>query len=738
MKSTFTVRGMTCASCVSAVERTLASQVGVMHVSVNLATQKATIEYDHTQVTPEMMQSSLHRIGYELEIQNLSSSSEDEALQMTTEKRKLLRKRLRMVIVFTLSMVIMYLSMMDMSSKATPYLVWGLSTIVLFVFGFPFYQKAFRLAASGQVTMDTLISLSTGIAYLFSVFNTIYPEFWETRGLEAHLYFDAATMILAFVMLGKYLEERATQQTTMAIKKLMALQPKTVVRILQDQTFETIPVAEVLSGDILLVKPGERIPVDGRVYTGHSYVDEHMLTGESLPIEKNPASLVYTGTINQQSVLHIVAEKVGSETVLSQMIRMVEEAQGSKAPIQRLVDKISAVFVPLVILIALVSFITWFLLGGTYGWVYGLLSMMTVLVIACPCALGLATPTALMVGIGKAAERGLLIKNAESLERAHRITDMVFDKTGTLTTGTIQVGHSWWSDPSDQAEGEPILYAIERQSDHPLAKGMIRSIMVETDRIPKVSSLIELPGKGILAKVSEKTYWVGNRAMMEERKIYLSDNALALSQQWEEGGHSLVWFVEENELKAVYALMDQVSDRAALAIQALKDRAIKVHLISGDQQRVVSTVANKLNIEQYKYGVLPAEKSAYIRNIQQAGGVVAMIGDGINDSQALALADVSMAMGKGTDIAMEVSDITILSNDLTAIPYAITLSQRTYRTIKQNLFWAFVYNVVGLPIAAGMLYPLNGFLLNPMLASAAMALSSVSVVMNSLRLRLAN
>lgn len=726
---------MTCASCVSAVERTLASQQGVTEVSVNLASHKATITYNDEQITPEAMQSSLHRIGYELEIEDPSEMMEN-ALVQTTEKKRLLIKRLKLMGVFTLSMLIMYLSMLEVHTLGQSYLIWALTSVVLFGFGFTYYKKAFRLAASGQVTMDTLISLSTGIAYLFSVFNTVYPEFWELRGLEAHLYFDASSMILAFVMLGKHLEEQATHQTTTAIKKLMALQPKTVVRIIKDQLFETIPIALVQPQDVLLVKPGERIPVDGRVRAGHSYVDEHMLTGESIPTEKNPASLVFTGTINQQSVLHIVADKVGSETLLSQMIRMVEEAQGSKAPIQRLVDKVSAIFVPVVILLAILTYVSWNFLGGPYGWVHGLLSMITVLVIACPCALGLATPTALMVGIGKAAERGLFIKNAESLERAHRITDMVFDKTGTLTTGSIQVSQRWWLDPADQAIGEYILYAIERQSNHPLAKGITQSFALESDRLPTVSSIIEIPGKGILASVSGKTYWVGNQALMEERKILIPEKALMLSHLWQEQGHSLVWFAEEGQLKALYALMDQLSDQALSTIESLKASSITVHLVSGDQQRVVAHVANTLNIEEYRFGVLPAEKSAYIKALQDKGRVVAMIGDGINDSQALALADVSIAMGKGTDIAMEVSDITVLSNDISALPYAISLSKKTYRTIKENLFWAFIYNIVGLPLAAGVLYPINGFLLNPMIASAAMAMSSVSVVLNSLRLRL--
>jgi Cu2+-exporting ATPase len=726
---------MTCASCVSAVERTLASQQGVTEVSVNLASHKATITYNDELITPEAMQSSLHRIGYELEIEEPSAMT-DNPLVQAVEKKRLFIKRLTLIGVFTLSMLIMYLSMLEVPTLGLSYVIWVLTSVVLFGFGFPYYKKAYRLATAGQVTMDTLISLSTGVAYLFSVFNTVYPEFWELRGLEAHLYFDASSMILSFVMLGKYLEEQATHQTTTAIKKLMALQPKTVIRIVTDQLFETIPIAHVEPGDVLLVKPGDRIPVDGRVKAGHSYVDEHMLTGESIPTEKNPASQVFTGTINQQSVLHIVADKVGSETLLSQMIRMVEESQGSKAPIQRLVDKVSAIFVPVVILLAIFTFVSWIFLGGSYGWVHGLLSMITVLVIACPCALGLATPTALMVGIGKAAERGLFIKNAESLERAHRITDIVFDKTGTLTTGSIQVNHRWWLDPADQAVGECILYAIERQSNHPLAKGITQSLALESDLLPTVSSIIEIPGKGILASVSGKTYWVGNQALIEERKTVIPDKVLTMSQLWQDQGHSLVWFAEGGRLKALYALMDQLSDQAQSTIHLLKTSSIKVHLVSGDQQRVVTHVANTLDIAEYRFGVLPAEKSAYIRALQEKGSVVAMIGDGINDSQALALADVSIAMGKGTDIAMEVSDITVLSNDISAIPYAITLSQKTYQTIKQNLFWAFIYNMVGLPIAAGVLYPINGFLLNPMIASAAMALSSVSVVLNSLRLRI--
>lgn len=581
--------------------------------------------------------------------------------------------------------------------------------------------------------MDTLVALSTGVAYVFSVFNTLYPEFWHQRGMHAHVYFESSAVVITFILLGKLLEEKAKGNTSFAIKKLMGLQAKTVILMKPDNTEIEIPISEVKVGDELLLKPGAKIAVDGKVLSGDSYVDESMISGEPIPLEKSKGSSVLAGTINQKGSLRYVAEKVGSETLLSQIIQAVKDAQGSKAPVQKMVDKIAAVFVPVVIGIALFTLLMWIIFGGAHGFTQGLLAMVTVLVIACPCALGLATPTAIMVGVGKAAEQGILIKDAESLERAKKINAIVLDKTGTITEGHPKVNAINWFVEEDPSWNN-ILYSIEKSSEHPLADAIAQYLQSSAQYLQEIKVRARV-GKGIEAHIGQEKYYVGNIHFMEEMKIESSTHAKYWVREELDKAHTVVLFADDKNVLAAISISDQIKEKSKAAIQELKEKGIDVYMLTGDNAQTAKHVAMEVGIRYYKANMLPADKSAFIIDLQKQGKVVAMVGDGINDSNALAQADVSIAMGKGSDIAMDVAKTTIISSDLSKIYTLIHLSKRSVRTIHQNLFWAFIYNLIGIPIAAGVLYPFNGFLLDPMIAGAAMALSSVSVVLNSLRLK---
>ena len=610
------------------------------------------------------------------------------------------------------------------------YVVWILSTPVVFVLGRSFFANAWKQLKHATCNMDTLVALSTGIAYIFSVFNLFFPEFWLSRGIEPHVYFEASSVIIAFIMLGRLLEERAKRNTSSAIRKLMGLQPKTVtIQTLEGERI--LPVTSVCQGDIVIVKPGERIAVDGVVNEGQSYVDESMLSGEPVPVRKQKDSKVYAGTINQKGSFRFVADKIGQDTLLAQIIRMVQDAQGSKAPVQKLVDKIASVFVPTIIVIALISLVAWLVLAPENGFTHGMLALVTVLIIACPCALGLATPTAIMVGIGKGAEHGILIKNAESLEVARKIDTVVLDKTGTLTEGHPQVTDAVWL--AEDARTKSILVSLEKRSEHPLAEAI--RCFVENASVFEVERFGVLDGRGIEGLVDGKKYYAGSLALLEEKGIRIETSLHTKAQKWLEEAKTVIALADEEQALGILAITDKLKPTSVQAMEELHRQGIDVWMLTGDQPEAAREVAKQAGITHFKAGVLPQEKATFIKELQLQGKKVAMVGDGINDSAALAQADLSIAMGQGSDIAIDTSMVTILSSDLVKISDTIRLSQLTVRTIRQNLFWAFFYNLIGVPIAAGVLYPINGFLLNPMIGGAAMSFSSVSVVTNSLRLR---
>lgn len=594
-----------------------------------------------------------------------------------------------------------------------------------------FFVNAWKQAKHRSANMDTLVALSTGIAYLFSVFNMLFADFWHQRGLHAHVYFEAAAVIIAFILLGKLLEERAKGNTSSAIKKLMGLQPKTVIVVQADGTEKQTAIEDVSAGDVILVKPGEKIAVDGMVISGNSYVDESMLSGEPVPVLKKEKEKVFAGTINQKGSFRFRAVKVGKETMLAHIIKRVQDAQGSKAPVQKLVDRIAGIFVPTVIGIAILTFTLWLILGGENGVVQGLLAAVTVLVIACPCALGLATPTAIMVGVGKGAENGILIKDAESLELAKKVNAIVLDKTGTITEGRPQVTGIKWLNNEDTAK--EILLSIEKQSEHPLAEAVVKHLGdVATTSLSMFDSIT---GKGAKADHDNETYYVGNKKLLAENNIAIAGELQDYTEEWGKQSKTVIWFANSKKALAVIAIADKIKETSVQAIREMQEMGIDLYMLTGDNEATAKAIAEQTGIKHYKAEVLPQHKADFVKELQSKGKVVAMVGDGINDSTALATADVSIAMGKGSDIAMDVAKMTIISSDLTKIPQAIRLSKQTVATIKQNLFWAFIYNVIGIPVAAGILYPVNGFLLNPMIAGAAMALSSVSVVSNSLRLK---
>lgn len=728
IKKTFPVLEMSCASCAVNTESILKSQQGVVNAAVNFATATVAVEYIPGVINPIDLKKAVQSGGYDLLVEeNKDEANTIENLQQ--EKFALLKKRTYWALAFSVPLVIVSMFFMNM-----PYaneIMWLFSTPVVLWLGKDFFINAWKQAKHRTSNMDTLVALSTGVAYTFSVFNTLFPDFWHKRGLHAHVYFEAAAVVITFILLGKLLEEKAKGNTSAAIKKLMGLQPKSVI-IINESGHETeIPLEQVQIGDIVLVKPGEKIAVDGTLISGNSYVDESMLSGEPVPVFKNENEKVFSGTINQKGSFQFRAEKIGSDTMLAQIIKMVQDAQGSKAPAQKLADKIAGVFVPIVIIIAVASFIIWTIFGGDNGFTQGLMALVTVLVIACPCALGLATPTAIMVGVGKGAEMGILIKDAESLEQAKKINAVVLDKTGTITEGKPLVNNEFWS--TEDKHLKQILYSIEKQSEHPLAEAVVKHLNTQT----KISLLNfeSITGKGAKAVFENETYFVGNKTLLEEKEISIENTLLKTAEQWSEEAKTVIWFSNSQKALAIYAIADQIKPNSKDAIAELQRNGIEVYMLTGDNEATAKAIAKNVGISHYKAGVLPEQKAIFIKELQTNGKVVAMVGDGINDSTALAQADVSIAMGKGSDIAIDVAKMTIISSDLKKIPEAILLSKATVATIKQNLFWAFIYNLIGIPIAAGILYPVNGFLLNPMLAGAAMALSSVSVVSNSLRLK---
>ena len=732
IKKTFPVTGMSCASCAASVETTLKEEPGVINAAVNYANSSASVEYAPNIADIQHFKKSVQSSGYDLIIEN-NETVTDELEKQKQSAYQRLRKRTLFSIIFSVPIVLV--GMVFMNIPYANYIMWALATPVVFIFGKQFFISAIKQAKHRSVNMDTLVALSTGIAYLFSVFNTLYPQFWISRGLEAHVYFEAAAVIISFILLGKMMEEKAKSNTSSAIKKLIGLQPKTVVKINKDGSEIVIKIAEVNEGDKLLVKPGDKIPVDGLVISGSSFVDESMISGEPMPLEKKKDATVFAGTINQKGSFVFEATKVGSDTLLAHIIKMVEEAQGSKAPVQKLADKIAGIFVPVVIAVAVVSFIVWIIFGGVNGLTYGLLAMITVLVIACPCALGLATPTAIMVGVGRGAENGILIKDAESLEQAKNINAIVLDKTGTITEGKPKVVEIVWKEDENIEELSSLLYRLESQSEHPLADAISQYFQSKNIPRKKISQFESLTGSGVSAIFNDKKYFAGSYKLMLENKISISDEIKSKTEKWLKDSFTVIWFADEKNTLTAVAIADKIKPTSKEAVHQLQEMGIEVYMITGDNKKTAAAVARNVGIKNFMAEVLPDAKAGFVKELQQQGKKVAMVGDGINDSQALALADVSIAMGKGTDIAMDVAKMTLISSDLNHIPKAIQLSKQTVKVIHQNLFWAFIYNVIGIPIAAGILFPFTGFLLNPMIAGAAMALSSVSVVSNSLRLK---
>ncbi len=727
-KEIFHVLGMGCAGCATKVQNALSKREGVTEAKVNFADSTVMIEYDTT-LPPSALQKTVEETGYELIIENEENQSE----KLQQEEYRRLKRRTWGAILLSLPVFVIGMFFMHM-----PYANWimlACTLPVLLIFGRDFYVNAWKQIKHGSANMDTLVAVSTGIAFLFSLFNTLYPSYWINRGMEPHVYYEASSVIIALILVGRLLEYRAKANTSTAIRKLMGLQPQSVIRLSKEGTEQEIPVKAVREGDILLVKPGDKIPVDGEVTEGVSFIDESMITGEPVAVEKTSGSKVYAGTLNQKGSFQFKAEKVGSSTVLAQIIRMVQEAQGSKAPVQKLVDKIAGIFVPVVVGIALLTFAVWMLAGGEGAFTHALLTSVTVLVIACPCALGLATPTAIMVGIGKGAENNILIRDAESLEQLCKVTAVVLDKTGTITEGKPTVTHILWYPESDADIYMPVLLYMEKKSEHSLADAVVEYL-----RNKGITSFLNgqfqsITGQGVQSTIDGKNYFIGNLHLLETHGIKPNDTQQMQADNWSREGKTVVYFADDRQIIALIAIADRVKAGSLPAIRYMQKQGLQIYMLTGDNTLTAKTIAETVGLTRFKAEVLPSEKADFVKELQQRGAVVAMIGDGINDSQALAQADVSIAMGKGSDIAIDVAKITLTTSDLNVLPKTFRLSRQTVSAIRQNLFWAFIYNLIGIPIAAGILYPCCDFLLNPMIAAAAMAFSSVSVVSNSLRIK---
>ena len=760
IEKTYPVKGMSCASCSAHVGKALRSVEGVVEVNVNLPMNRATVKFDDAACTAQQLQQSVERMGFELIIDQTDDegthifadeevasekNSANELNQTTpnTSNKKSTSKKC--VVNHNETLKQMQRNAWGALAIAIPLLVLGiiphlfagqevascfLAAFSLWKYGRLFYAPAWKLLKHGTSNMDTLVALSISVSFIYSFCNLFFPQWFISHGMQPHLYFDSVGVITAFILLGRMLEARAKHRTTNSIRKLMQLQPKQVVCVFPNGKEVTKQVNDVKTGDVLLARPGDRIAVDGEVITGASNVDESSLSGEPIPVEKSIGDKVMAGTINKNGTLHYRAEKRATDTLLAQIVRMVQEAQGSKVPVQALVDRIAAVFVPTIIGISLITLIAWILLDSANGLTHGLVAMVSVLVIACPCSLGLATPTAIIVGIGRGASAGILIKDATCLEIAEKINAVVLDKTGTITVGHPEVKAAWFESDSE-SQWRNILLSLERQSEHPLAEAVCTFLKNETTC--KVENFTALPGNGVSGCIEGCTYYAGSLKWMQEKNITLTATQHQFANNYTHQACSLVALTDGTKILALLALTDEVKSTSATAIKQLKALGIETYMLTGDNAQTAAVVASEVGIDHYVAHTLPADKANFVKQLQAEGKKVAMVGDGINDSAALAVADLSIAMGRGSDIAIDTAMLTLLTSDLLRLPQAIRLSARTVRTIRQNLFWAFFYNVVSVPIAAGVLYPICGFMLSPMIAGAAMALSSVSVVTNSLR-----
>lgn len=719
---------MTCAACAVSVENTLQKQKGVKEASVNYANNSVKLAFDEKTVSFKRLQKSVNSAGYQL---NQVQSSDT----LANEKAKALRKaRSEFIIALGFGAVVFVLSMFIGAFTFKNEVLLVLSLPVVFWSGRGFFVGAWKQLRHGRTNMDTLIAFGTGSAMLFSIFNTFWPRVLRDQGVVPHVYYESAAVIITFILLGKYLEERAKHSTGKALEKLLDLQVKKVICLTGGKE-ESVNLEEVVEGDRLLVKSGDKIPVDGSVKAGSSSVDESMVTGEPVPVLKQEDDEVKAGTINLDGVLEVRAEKIGAETLLGRIIQMVTEAQGSKAPIQKLADKIAGVFVPVVLILAAITFLIWWLLGPESGLTLAFVNTFSVLIIACPCALGLATPTAIMVGIGRGASMGILIKDAVGLEQATRMDTLFVDKTGTISEGKLSVTdfHTFFPE-EDNLHLLSILNGIEAKSSHPIAAAVAEYLTNSYMLFPiMVNQFRTIPGEGIEAQLEGELYRVvGDRGL---RNVRFTLGQERIIHELREAGRTLVFFLKQDELMAVAGLNDTIKKESLSTVESLKKQGIQVTMLSGDHETVCAKLAYETGIEGYHAGLLPQDKSDIIIRAQEEGKVVAFAGDGINDAPALAQADVGIAMGTGTDVALESATVTLLKGDISKLLQLIRLSRKTVSTMRQNLFWAFIYNVIAIPLAAGILYPVNGFLLNPMIAGAAMAFSSLSVVLNSLRLR---
>lgn len=744
------IRGMHCASCVEKIERSLKQTPGVIQASVNLASEEALIEYAPAQAKPADLQRAITATGYEVidrQESTTAAGQEQSNGELRTLKSKLVASSFLAVLIMLGSMP----DMLPLPMLSHPLLLLVLTTPLQFWCGWQFYQGAWNAARHGSSDMNTLIAVGTSSAYLYSVVVVFAPSFFASTGHMPQLYFDSAAMIIALILLGRFLEQRAKARTADAIRGLIGLQPKTA-RILYGDHEEEVPVDRVQIGDIIVVRPGEKIPVDGMLITGSSSVDESMLTGESLPVEKQPGDSVIGATLNKTGAFTMQATQVGEGTALARIVSLVRHAQGSKAPVQRLADKIASYFVPVVIVIAILTFIAWYTLGPEPRLNFALMNFVAVLIIACPCALGLATPTAIMVGTGRGAARGVLIKGGEVLEKVHALTMVVFDKTGTLTTGKPEVtdilpceetgNRRLETSPSPHASSLTpqalellrLAASVEWQSEHPLGEAIVRKAGEQDLEFAEAEDFRATPGQGVRATIEGNSVLLGNRRMLEAQHIDTQGQD-AVVAALAEAGKTPMFVVINNHLAGIIAVADVLKPHAAEALAALRRQGLAIAMLTGDNRRTATAIARQVGIETILAEVLPEEKATEVKRLQAEGYNVAMVGDGINDAPALVQADVGIALGTGTDVAMESADITLMRGDLHGVTTALRLSRRTLQVIRQNLFWAFIYNVIGIPIAAGVLYPTFHLLLHPMLAALAMAFSSVSVVTNSLRLR---
>ncbi len=727
IKEKFPVLHMSCAACAVSVEKVLRAQPGVVDARVNFASTSVMVEYRPALVRPEALGRVVRNAGYELVIQPESKVHDPEAASNLNYRT--LKRHAWGAGILTLPVVILSMFFMDLPNAGI--YTWILSTPVVFWFGRSFFRNALRMAVRLKAGMDTLVALSTGVAYVFSVLNLLFPEFWHQRGLSAHVYFEAATVIITFILAGRMLESRARAATSSALKKLMSLQPDELTVIREDGQLMVKPLAEVHAGELVMVRPGERIPVDGSILSGSTHINESMLTGEPMPVFRQQGDVVFAGTLNIEGIIRYRASMVGPETRLARIIRMVEDAQGSKAPVQKLVDMIAGIFVPAVMLIALLSFTIWLTAGGWTQFAHAVTALTTVLIIACPCALGLATPTAVMAGVGRAAELGILVRDAESLEIIRKVDTLVLDKTGTITAGKPRIRRLRWLAGSSREK--QILFSVARLSGHPLAASIAGDLEEEEPLLP--DRYTEYPGRGVIAEVQGSAWILGSRELMEENGIMVPDLEISGADDQFSMSGTVVWFAGKSGMLAVISFEDRVKDRSAEAIAQLSAMGIETVMLTGDREGAALDIARQTGIGRVVACATPEKKQVFVADLQQQGKIVAMAGDGINDSAAMAQANVAIAMGDGSDITMEVAQMTIISSDLSKIPLAFSLSKRIMRTVKQNLFWAFIYNLAGIPLAAGLLYPFTGFLLSPEIAALAMALSSISVVSNSLRLK---